>query len=198
MKTLVVLVTSKLFFILLLVINFKGKDFMKKEIDPFELEVKVNELWMNKWLLLTSGNYEQNDFNTMTVAWGSLGIMWNRPFAQAVVRPTRFTYEFIEKYDSFTLCSFPDKFRDALKLLGTKSGRDTDKITKSGLTPVKSVSIDSPSFEEADLVLECRKIYFDDFKPANFIDPEIDKNYPLKDYHRIYFGEIQKIFMSDF
>ncbi len=171
---------------------------MRQEINPIDLSVKVNDLWLNKWFLITSGDFEKQDFNTMTVAWGSLGIMWNRPFVQAVVRPTRYTFEFTEKYDSFTMCSFPDKYRDALKLLGTKSGREGDKIAESGLTPIKSEIVQSPSFDEADLILECRKIYFDGIKPENFIDPSIDKNYPLKDYHRIYFGEILKIFASEF
>ena len=171
---------------------------MRREINPIDLSVKINDLWLNKWFLITSGNFEKKEFNTMTVAWGSLGIMWNRPFVQAVVRPTRYTYEFTEKYDSFTMCSFPEKYRNALKLLGTKSGRDTDKIAESGLTPIKSEAVQSPSFDEADLILECRKIYFDDIKPENFIDHSIDKNYPLKDYHRIYFGEILKIFATEF
>ena len=171
---------------------------MRTEINPIDLSVKINDLWLNKWFLITAGNFDKNHFNTMTVAWGSIGIMWNRPFVQAVVRPTRFTYEFTEQYDSFTLCSFPDKYRDALKLLGTKSGRDGDKISEAGLTPIKSELVDSPSFDEADLILECRKIYFDDIKPENFIDPSIDKNYPLKDYHRIYFGEILKVYSTEF
>lgn len=171
---------------------------MRQEINPLDLSVKINDLWLNKWFLITAGDFDAKDFNTMTVAWGSLGIMWNRPFVQAVVRPTRYTYEFTEKYDSFTMCSFPEKYKAALKLLGTKSGRDFNKIAESGLTPIKSESVSSPSFEEADLILECRKIYYDDINPGKFIDPSINKNYPLKDYHRIYFGEILKAFQSEF
>ena len=166
---------------------------MLRDIKPDEFSIRINDLWSNKWFLLTSGSFEKNDFNTMTVAWGSFGVMWNKPFAHAVVRPTRYTYEFMEKYDSFTLCAFPAKYKQALKILGTKSGRDTDKIKESGLTPVKSILVESPSFEEAELIIECRKIYFGDIKPENFLDSSIDKNYPLKDYHRFYYGEILKI-----
>lgn len=166
---------------------------MLHEVKPDDFNVKITDLWDNKWFLLTSGSLEKDEFNTMTVAWGSLGVMWNKPFAHAVVRPTRYTYEFMEKYDSFTLCSFPEKYKPALKILGTKSGRDSDKIKESGLTIIRSTVVESPSFEEADLIIECKKIYFGDIKPENFLDKSLEKNYPLKDYHRFYYGEILKI-----
>ncbi len=165
--------------------------------DPYKFLEKPFNIWQNDWFLLTAGNFEEKHFNTMTVAWGSLGIMWNLPFAQVVVRPTRFTYKFTEKYKSFTLSRFDKKYRHALKLLGTKSGRDGDKILESGLKPAKAELIEAPSFKEADLVIECTKIYWDDFKPENFIDPSIEKNYPVKDYHRIYFGKIEGIFSKE-
>ena len=132
----------------------------------------------------------------MTVAWGFFGVMWNKPVAAVVVRPTRHTFEFIEKYDTFTLTAFDmsnEKNRDALKLLGTKSGRDSDKIAETSLTIVKSDIIEAPTFKEAELSIECKKIYKDDFKPENFLIPEIEKSYPMKDYHIIYFGEITQI-----
>ena len=63
---------------------------------PFEkLNVNSLDLWMNQWLLLTCGDFASQDFNTMTVAWGSFGTMWNKPFAQVVVRPVRYTYKFM-------------------------------------------------------------------------------------------------------
>lgn len=158
-----------------------------------EFIVQINDLWKNKWFLLTSGDFEKNHYNTMTVAWGYFGVMWNRPMAVVVVRPTRFTYEFIEQYDSFTLTAFDKKHKKDLMLLGTKSGRDGDKIGETKLTAIGSSKVASPSFNEAELIVECKKVYQDDFKPENFIDPSIDKNYPLKDYHRMYFGEVTQI-----
>ena len=159
-----------------------------------KFKTEIFDLWDNQWFLLTAGDYEKNDFNTMTVAWGSLGIMWNKPFAQVVVRPTRYTYEFLEKYDSFTLCAFDRRFRKALQLLGSKSGRDSDKIAASGLTPSPAKNVAAPVFEEAYLVVECRKIYWQDFDVHHFLDPVIEKSYPKKDYHRVYFGEIVGLF----
>jgi len=155
-----------------------------------QLTVRAYDLWENQWLLLTSGDFRAKDFNTMTIAWGSLGCMWKRPFVQVVVRPCRYTYTFLERYPSFTVCAFPRRHRSALELLGTRSGRDGDKIADAGLTPIASERIEAPGFAEAELILECRKIYFDDFDPDRFLDPRIEGNYPKKDYHRIYFGEI--------
>jgi flavin reductase (DIM6/NTAB) family NADH-FMN oxidoreductase RutF len=147
-------------------------------------------LWDKQWFLLTCGDFVRADFNCMTVSWGSLGVMWNKPFAQVVVRPVRYTYQFMEKYPTFTLCAFPKAYRKALNLLGTLSGRDGDKIERSKLTPEAATQVAAPVYEQAELAIECRKMYWQDFDPSHFIDPGIDKNYPKKDYHRIYFGEI--------
>ena len=159
--------------------------------------VQINNLWKNKWFLLTSGDFKKDHYNTMTVAWGYFGIMWNKPMAVVVVRPGRFTFEFMEQYDTFTLTAFDRKYKKDLNLLGTKSGRDGDKIAETRLTPSPSKIVAAPSFKEAELMVECRKMYWDDFKPENFTDPSIDKNYPLKDYHRMYFGEIIGITGND-
>ncbi len=162
-----------------------------------DFTVRINELWKNKWFLLTSGNFAKDHYNTMTVAWGYFGIMWNKPMAVVVVRPGRFTFEFMEQYDTFTLTAFNKKYKKDLNLLGTKSGRDGDKIAETRLTPSPSKIVAAPSFKEAELMVECRKMYWDDFKPENFTDLSIDKNYPLKDYHRMYFGEIIGIAGND-
>ncbi len=147
-------------------------------------------LWEKSWLLLTSGDFSAGKYNCMTVSWGSLGQMWGRPFAMVVVRPQRYTRQFIEQYPTFTLCAFPHSYRPALNLLGTLSGRDGDKLAQAGLTPVASSAVAAPGYAQAELVIECRKIYWQDYDPAHFLDPEIDRNYPAKDYHRMYFGEI--------
>ena len=158
-----------------------------------ELNTNIFDLWDNHWFLLTCGDFKSKQFNAMTISWGSLGIMWNKPFAQVVVRPTRYTYEFMEKYDSFTLCAFDRHYRKSLQLLGSRSGRFGDKIAASGLNPIASQRINAPAFAEASLILECHKIYWQDFNPAHFVDSSIEKNYSKKDYHRIYFGEVLSI-----
>jgi flavin reductase (DIM6/NTAB) family NADH-FMN oxidoreductase RutF len=163
----------------------------REKIAIESLQVRSHNLWAGQWLLLSSGDFSAGRYNTMTVAWGSLGTMWGKPFAQVVVRPSRYTYEFMEQYDTFTLCCFAETHKKALSLLGSRSGRDGDKIRASGLTPSAPVTVSAPVFEEAELVIECRKIYWEDFDPARFLVPEIEQSYPNHtDYHRAYFGEI--------
>lgn len=160
---------------------------------PIPLEkwlVKAYGLWEKQWLLLTSGDFASGDFNCMTVSWGSLGVMWNQPFAQVVVRPVRYTYQFMEKYPDFTLCAFPKEYRKALNLLGTLSGRDGNKIAAAGLTPQAATQVAAPVYAQAELAIECNKIYWQDLDPSHFLFPWIEQNYPRKDYHRIYFGKI--------
>jgi flavin reductase (DIM6/NTAB) family NADH-FMN oxidoreductase RutF len=113
--------------------------------------------------------------------------------AMIVVRPTRHTHGFLERYDTFTLSSFPETLHPALDYCGSHSGRDGDKAKAAGITPVAARKVKAPAFAEADLVVECRKIYFDDLEPRQFLADWIEANYPNKDYHRMYFGEILAI-----
>lgn len=155
-----------------------------------ELKTRNIGIWENDWFLLTCGDIAKNQFNAMTISWGSIGVMWNKPFVQVVVRPQRFTFEFMEKFPTFTITSFDRTYRKALNLLGTRSGRDENKIQKSGLTPQAASKIPAPTYVEAILSIECRKIYWQDFDPSHFLDNTILSNYPRNDFHRIYYGEI--------
>ncbi|MEA3266694.1 MAG: flavin reductase family protein [Candidatus Fermentibacteria bacterium] len=163
-----------------------------KEIRAEELWLKAVDQWKNQWLLLTAGTME--DCNMMTVAWGSIGCMWNRPFAQIVVRPQRYTMQYLERSDSFTLCAFPEEYHRDLQHLGTVSGRDGDKLADTALTLMESSSVLSPGYNQASLILECRKMYAQNMDPACFITDTATRVYPEKDFHRIYFGEIVKMF----
>jgi flavin reductase (DIM6/NTAB) family NADH-FMN oxidoreductase RutF len=155
--------------------------------------VRPHDLWNNRWFLLTCGNFKRREFNAMTVSWGSMGTLWNIPFVQVVVRPSRYTFQFMERFTTFTLSVFPESKRQALELIGSRSGRDGDKIRESGLTPIPSLKIEAPGFAEAELIIECRKMYYGDMEPSHFLDSGILSHYPQKDYHRIYFGEILSI-----
>jgi flavin reductase (DIM6/NTAB) family NADH-FMN oxidoreductase RutF len=162
-------------------------------IKPTEFNTDIFSLWSKDWLLLTAGDFSTNDFNCMTIAWGSIGMMWNKPFIQVVVRPQRYTIQFMEKYDDFTVCAFPKKFKDDLSLLGTKSGRDLNKLAETSLNPIASEMVKTPSYKESELILECRKMFKSEMVSNNFLDPKIKEKYPSNDYHRIYFGEILNI-----
>lgn len=163
---------------------------LRQPIDIAQLTLQPHHLFHKQWVLLTSGDYAKGDFNTMTIGWGAIGAMWSRPFAFVAVRHSRYTFEFMEKYDTFTLTAFPEAYHDALSLLGSRSGRDGDKITPSGLTPEPALVVAAPGFEEAEILIECQKMYADDLNPAHFLDESIYRNYPNRDFHRIYYGEI--------
>ena len=139
-----------------------------KPIAVKDFSPRIFHLFDEQWLLLACGDFSKKHFNAMTISWGSIGIIWNRPFVQVVVRPSRYTFEFMNQYDTFTVSAFREEYRDALNLLGSTSGRDGDKITEAGLTPIASAKIAAPAYAEAELILECRKMYWDDFHPEHF------------------------------
>lgn len=156
------------------------------EITPADISGNPFRLIGKDWMLITAGNGEKA--NTMTASWGGLGVLWNKPVAFAFVRPTRYTYEFLEREDTFTLSFFPNEStRQALTLCGRVSGRDTDKIADAGLT--LRTDAEAPFFDEASLVLVCRKVAVQDIDPKGFLDDSIHSHY-TDDYHRVYTGEI--------
>jgi flavin reductase (DIM6/NTAB) family NADH-FMN oxidoreductase RutF len=123
-----------------------------------QVNIPAFQSW-DQWFLLASGSFALAQFNMMTVSWGMMGVMWNRPIVQVVVRPTRYTYSFIDQYPDFTLTAYPDELHPVLSKLGARSGRDMDKIKQSGLTAEQSGVVTAPSFAEAELVIECHKVY---------------------------------------
>lgn len=163
--------------------EFREIDFTELKFNPFE---KVN----HEWALVTAG--DKDSFNTMTVSWGALGAMWNKPVAMVFLRPQRYTKEFVDKCETFTMSFFPKECKKALSLLGSKSGRDSDKVNESGLTPA---FIDGTvTFEEAEITLICRRLFGpQQLDPSAFAVTGMDAEfYPDKDYHSLYFGEIVK------
>ena len=161
-----------------------------QSISPKDLLVRPFDLIKYQTLVLTSGNFAEGQFNTMVIGWGFLGAMWNRPCAIVPVRPTRYTYDFMENAPDFTLCAFPETYQEDVLYLGNHSGRDVDKLSQTRLTLQASQVVSAPSFAEAELVIECRKIYWADLDPNHFLDPAIGKNYQVNDYHRMYYGEM--------
>jgi len=157
-------------------------------IEPEMIDRNVFELIGSDWMLITAGAPES--YNTMTASWGGMGVLWNRNVCFCVIRPTRYTFQFIEKADVFSLSFFEERYRGALEVCGTKSGRDIDKAAVTGLTPVAGRLAGTTHFEQAKLVIECRKLYTHDIDPSRFLDSNIDNLYPLKDYHRMYIGEV--------
>lgn len=157
-------------------------------VKPKDITDNYIKLIGDKWMLVTAG--DSANFNMMTASWGCAGFLWNKPVVFIFIRPQRYTFGFLEKNEEFTLSFFEEKYRPALTVCGSVSGKDTDKVKASGLTPCQTKG-GNVTFKEARLVLECKKLYADFLNPEAFIDPKIlDNVYPEKDYHKVYVAEI--------
>lgn len=149
------------------------------------------------WMLITAGNgLAREAWNTMTASWGAFGVHWGKRTITCMVRPTRHTFAFIEREPLVTFSFFGPEARKALEICGSTSGVDTDKASAAGLSP-QLLEPGAIGFSEARVTFVCKKIYAQDLDPALFIDPAIEKNYPKKDYHRVYVCEILRAYQGD-
>lgn len=164
-----------------------------------DLQINPVDMISKGWLLITAGNKEKG-YNTMTACWGHIGAIWGHgrglPTAMVYIRPQRYTKEFVDREEYYTLSFFSNDYKRQLAYLGSHSGRDEDKVAKVGLTP--EFDMDTTYFNEADMVFICRKIYRAPLKEEGFLDKQImEDNYPLKDFHDMYVGEIVKVLVKD-
>jgi flavin reductase (DIM6/NTAB) family NADH-FMN oxidoreductase RutF len=160
-----------------------------KEIRPDEFNDAFSLIGKD-WMLITAG--DERDFNTMTASWGSFGVLWFKNIVTVYIRPSRYTYEFVEKNDYFSLSFFPEGFRETLTFCGKNSGRDINKIQNTGLIPI--FFDDIVGYEQARLTIKCRKLYSDIIKPEKFIDKELLSIYKNNDYHTVIHAEIEKVY----
>jgi flavin reductase (DIM6/NTAB) family NADH-FMN oxidoreductase RutF len=154
-----------------------------------------------EWMLVTPG--VPGRWNTMTASWGGFGHLWNLDTAFVFVRPSRHTFGFMEREEGFTLSFFGEAGRRALEICGASSGRDTDKARAAGLSPRAFVApagaaqgggAQRVGFEEAHLLLSCRKLFAQDLDRKSFIEPSIlPRHYPQGDLHRLYVGAIEAV-----
>ena len=159
-------------------------------IKPEEFDENVFHLIDKDWFLMTAEH--DGVVNPMTVAWATMGILWQRPVVICAVRPERYTHEIASQADTFSLTVFDKQYRKVLGFCGTKSGRDFDKDKETGLTP--RFDDVAPYYEQARLVFLCRKLYRQDLEEGCFLDRDaFEKNYPQKDLHRMFIGEIVKV-----
>jgi len=147
----------------------------------------------NSGLLLTSANKE-GKVNVMTIGWGTIGIIWGMPMFVVLVRPSRFTYGFIEKTGDFTVNVPPRKLSEIVSFCGSVSGKDCDKFKEKGLTPITGKNVKSPIIEECVVHYECTVLHKNDVIPARIPKNVTSEYYPQGDYHRIFFGKILSAF----
>ncbi len=168
-------------------------------IDPKELQENAIKAMCDKWMLVTAGTIDSNSekpWNTMTASWGGLGYLWNKPVAFVFVRTERFTFNFTEQNENMTLSFFGEEYKKALNFCGTKSGREYDKAKETGLTPILCENT-SVAFEQANIVLECKKLYKTMLNEDSFLDKTIlDKWYSQEGMHQVYICEITKAWIK--
>ena len=157
------------------------------QCNPFSL--------VNRMMLLTAGNQEVG-YNVMTISWGGLGVLWDKPVATIYVRPSRHTMNFLNQCDHFTLSVLSDEYKKHMVYCGTVSGVRQDKFVGAGLTPV--VEDKCTYVGEAELVFKCRKLYVDPLDKKKFIDKDVfDKNYEKGDIHILFIGEIEEVLAAN-
>ncbi len=168
-----------------------------KKVTPQDFDGAFDKIG-KEWMLITANGTDENGklrTNTMTASWGGVGVLFNKPVVFCFVRPQRYTYRFLEQSSRFSLSFLPEQYRDALRLCGSKSGKDMDKFEKAGLTPTAFEEV--PFVGEASEVLVCRKLYADDLEKACFLDKTLLANYAAGDFHRVYIAEIEAVLRKD-
>ncbi len=164
-----------------------------KTTQPKEIKDNLIKCFADEWSLITAGN--TGGYNMMTASWGFAGEMWGVDSVAVVVRPQRYTMEFIEKNDYFTVSFYGDR-KDIHKICGSKSGREVDKTKECGLTPVLNEKY--VYFKEARLVLVVRKQFVQPMQEESFIDKAVlPRYYPEKDYHNMIIGKIEKVLVKE-
>lgn len=169
-----------------------------REINYRDLRINPMTVFGDEWFALAAGN-EADGCNAMTIAWGHIGALWERgthtnrlPTTVVYVRPSRYTKEFMDREPMFTLSLFEGEKKKALGYIGSHSGRDGDKLASAGLEPIYADG--TVYFRDAKFVLICRKLYSAPLQEEGFVDRGlIDFNYPMRDFHQMYIGEIVKV-----
>lgn len=166
--------------------NFVDVDILNiKNFNPFDEIGK-------KWALVTAG--DDKKFNTMTISWGGMGVLWNKNVSFIFVRPQRYTFEFLENSSYYTISFFEKEYKKILNYCGRFSGRNVNKVASTGLKPIIDIA---PYFEQAKMVLICKKIYAQNLSPSCFLEDNLNLNYKNNDYHKMYIGEIVKCIVKE-
>lgn len=167
--------------------SFKKSDLMDLKINPFKMIG-------SDWFLITGGN-KLADYNTMTASWGSFGEMWGKHIFICGIRPNRKTFNYVDNDEYFSISFFNEKYREMLKFCGSHSGRDYDKAKETGITP--AMLENTVTFEEAEMVFICRKMYAQNLDENLFTDKSALKFYANDPYHKIYMSEIIDVYVKE-
>lgn len=164
-----------------------------KQISPDKIPGNIIKMLSEDWMLITAGNNEK--INMMTASWGGLGVLFQKPVTFCFINPARYTYQLMEKNDTYTLTFYTEAYRDALKYCGSKSGRDVDKVKGSGLTPITTPA-GSKAFSEAWLIIECRKLVAQSLTPEAISNESVRGEWAGKQLSKMFIGEIINVWVK--
>ena len=154
-----------------------------------EFKTEIFSQFNDQWALLCAGTKAQH--NTMTISWGGMGTLWSKPVVTVYVKPSRYTYHFMNDHEYFTVSFYPKAYKKALVLMGSRSGRDIDKDAASKLT-VRDLG-KAVTYEEAEVTLLCRKIYDQDMDVSHIPQDVVQTHYAYEKPHRMFIGEVVEI-----
>ncbi len=163
-----------------------------EKISPLEIEGNAIKMISKDWMLVTAGT--ESDFNMLTASWGGLGELYNKPVAICFIRQDRYTFNYIDNGDTFTLSFYSEDFREVLNYCGSASGRNEDKVKGSRLTPLMLPGNKGIAFRQANLIIECKKLVSMPITPDAINQPDIRAErtkYPL---HKMFIGEIVAVY----
>lgn len=164
-----------------------------RKITPEKIPGNIIKMLSEDWMLITAGN--DQDYNMMTASWGGLGHLYGKPVAFCFINPARHTYQLMEKGDTYTLSFYTEAYREALQYCGTHSGKETDKVKGSGLTPI-TLESGNKTFAEAWMVIECKKLVSQSFTPEALSDEALREKWEGKQLHKMYIGEILNVWIK--
>ena len=164
-----------------------------KRIAAENIPGNIIKMLSQDWMLITAGN--NTEFNMMTASWGGLGYLFGKPAAFCFINPTRHTYPLMEKYETYTLTFYTEAYRSVLQYCGSNSGRDKDKVKESGLTPITTPS-GSKAFNEAWMIIECRKLVSQSLSQESISNEEERKEWIGKQVNKMFVGEIINVWIK--
>lgn len=166
---------------------------MFKKVSVYDLPYNVFQEINKNWMLIAAKKPD-GQVNAMTASWGAMGELWGKETVTAYIRQSRFTKEFVDAQDYFTISLF-DGCKEELRVFGTKSGRDCDKLAQTGFT-LEEVE-GQPAFTQSKCVLVCKKMYQDDICLSDMTDDVRERWYADQDYHTMYIAEITACYVNE-
>jgi len=164
-----------------------------RRTDADKIPGNIIKMLANDWSLIASGR--EGKTNVMTASWGGIGRLWDKPVSICFINPTRYSIQTMDEGETYTISFYTEAYKDAMNYTGSVSGRNTDKITGSGLTPIKTPS-GAPAFAEAWMIFECKKIVAQPLSPNSIVDTESAAEWSKDGYHKMYIGEILNVWIK--